>query len=113
MQQKPAQPPIKNESQNGLSNGRGSIAYARTASPHSATSQFYINLVDNPHLDARNGGPGYAVFGHVVRGMDVVDKIAQVPTEIRFGLPNVPQDNVLIVSAKRLEPLPADGSSLP
>ena len=72
--------PIKNEGDNGFRNVRGSVAMARTSKPDSATSQFYINIIDNPHLDAKDGNPGYCVFGQVVRGMDVVDKIAAVQT---------------------------------
>lgn len=78
---KPVGAPIENESKNGLSNKRGTIAMARTMAPHSATAQFYVNLVDNANLDARGGQWGYAVFGRVVEGMDVVDAIAAVPTD--------------------------------
>jgi FKBP-type peptidyl-prolyl cis-trans isomerase len=77
--EKKTHPPIKNESNNGLSNKRGTIAMARTNVPDSATCQFFINTVDNPRLDYR-GAPGYAVFGRVVGGLDVVDKIAAIPT---------------------------------
>ncbi len=80
---KSTRPPIKNESNNGLSNMRGTIAMARTMDPHSATSQFFINLVDNTRLDYANGKYGYTVFGKVIQGMDVVDKIAQIPTGAR------------------------------
>ncbi|WP_208380190.1 peptidylprolyl isomerase [Psychromonas algarum] len=72
--------PIKNESRNGLSNERGTIAMARTGNPHSATRQFFINHKDNLFLDASGGNWGYAVFGKVTKGMDVVDKIANVQT---------------------------------
>ncbi len=75
--------PIPNEAANGLSNSRYTLAMARTSDPHSATAQFYINVVDNPNLDYRSAtseGYGYAVFGKVVKGMDVVDKIKAVPT---------------------------------
>lgn len=78
--EKKTRDPIPNESGNGLSNARGTIAMARTRDPHSATSQFYINLADNSKLDPRPARWGYAVFGKVVSGMDVVDKIASVPT---------------------------------
>ena len=78
--QKATDKPIKNEGSNGLSNSRGTIAMARTNNPDSATSQFFINVVDNPGLDAAPGKPGYAVFGKVVKGMDVVDAIRMVPT---------------------------------
>lgn len=73
-------PSIKNESRNGLSNERGTIAMARTNSPHSASRQFFINHKDNAFLDAKGGNWGYAVFGKVTEGMDVVDSIASVPT---------------------------------
>lgn len=80
-QQKPTHAPIKNEASNGLKNERGSIAMARTSDPNSATAQFFINLVDNKNLDYPSfDGYGYAVFGEVVSGMDVVDKIAALPT---------------------------------
>jgi cyclophilin family peptidyl-prolyl cis-trans isomerase len=74
--------PVKNEADNGLSNSRGTIAMARTGDPHSATAQFFINHTDNPALDHRNKGSGwgYAVFGKVVEGMEVVDRIANVKT---------------------------------
>jgi len=103
MQQKTTQPAIQNESQNGLANRRGTIAYARTADPHSATSQFFINLVDNPYLNYQSGRPGYTVFGKVVRGMDVVDNIAKVPTGSRNGMADVPRQTVLIRAVKRLQ----------
>ncbi|MGH8428432.1 MAG: peptidylprolyl isomerase [Gammaproteobacteria bacterium] len=80
-QEKPTRAPIKDEANNGLPNTRGTIAMARQQAPDTAKSQFYINLVDNASLDyASPTQPGYAVFGHVISGMDVVDKIAQVPT---------------------------------
>ena len=90
---------IPNESGNGLSNERGTIAMARIAAPHSASRQFFINLVDNTRLDPRPGGWGYAVFGRVVEGMDVLDKIAAIPTG--SGGPfqsDVPQAPVIIES---------------
>ncbi len=80
LKQKPTSAPIKNEWQNGLKNSRGTIAMARTAAPDSATSQFFINVADNAMLDKPNGGAAYAVFGKVVAGMDVVDKIKAVKT---------------------------------
>jgi len=101
MQQKPTRPPIQNESHNGLVNQRGSLAWARTAHPDSATSQFFINLVDNPYLNYQTGKPGYAVFGKVVRGMEVVDDIARVSTHSRDGMSDVPQQTVLIRTAKK------------
>mgnify|MGYP001549938007 FL=1 len=81
LRMKPTRAPIANESKNGLSNLRGTLAMARTADPNSATAQFFINVVDNPRLDyAGDASPGYAVFGKVVSGLDVVDKIKAVPT---------------------------------
>lgn len=84
MKQKPTRTPIKNEAGNGLSNKRGTVAMARTAAVDSATSQFFINVVDNTHLDHKSDQPhefGYCVFGEVVEGMDVVDAIRKVPTD--------------------------------
>jgi peptidyl-prolyl cis-trans isomerase A (cyclophilin A) len=83
MQQKPTKPPISLESRNGLSNKRGTVAMARTSDPNSATAQFFINVKDNAFLDQPNArdGEGYAVFGQVIKGMDVVDKIKQVATQ--------------------------------
>ncbi len=96
---KAARPPIRNESQNGLKNLRGTLAMARYADPHSATSQFFINLKDNPHLDASGGGFGYAVFGRVVEGMDVVDKIAKVRTGNKGPFSNIPIQTIIVKSA--------------
>lgn len=90
--------PIVNESTNGLLNERGTIAMARTSLSDSATSEFYFNVKDNPDLDALGGLPGYAVFGRVTEGLDVVDAIAAVPTEDKLGLQNVPVDNVVVES---------------
>ncbi|WP_263322528.1 peptidylprolyl isomerase [Endozoicomonas sp. Mp262] len=87
---------IKNESDNGLSNMRGTIAMARTSDPDSATSQFFINQADNTFLDYKPGKPGYAVFGHVISGMDVVDKIAKVDTGYKKGHSDVPEKAVFI-----------------
>lgn len=91
--------PIRNESGNGLSNVRGTIAMARTNDPNSATNQFFINRVDNPRLD--NAGGGYCVFGKVIAGLDAVDKIATVRTSIRNGMRDVPVDPPVIKSARR------------
>ncbi len=93
--------PIKNESGNGLSNVRGSIAMARTNNPNSATSQFFINVKDNLQLD--NYGGGYAVFGKVVEGMEVVDKIRAVETAGNGGHQDVPKTPVVIQSATVVE----------
>jgi peptidyl-prolyl cis-trans isomerase A (cyclophilin A) len=102
MQQKDPQASIKNEADNGLHNVRGTLAMARTQVRDSATSQFFINHKDNAFLDHGSRDFGYAVFGKVVKGMDVVDKIAQVPTANRGGHQNVPREPVLITAAKRL-----------
>lgn len=102
LQQKQTRAPIKNEADNGLHNVRGTIAMARTQVRDSATSQFFINHKDNDFLDHGSRDFGYAVFGKVVRGMEVVDKIAQVPTGNRGGYQNVPLKPVLILDAKRL-----------
>jgi peptidyl-prolyl cis-trans isomerase B (cyclophilin B) len=91
--------PIKSEADNGLSNKRGSIAMARTQDPHSATSQFYINLVDNHFLDYSSNPPGYTVFGEVVEGMDVIDAMAKVSTTNRRGYQDVPFDDIVIIKA--------------
>ena len=99
MQEKPTRSPIVNESHNNLKNVRGSIAMARTNNPNSATSQFFINLRDNPNLDATSQRPGYAVFGHVSHGMDVIDKMAQQRTGLAFGHHDVPTTVIMIESA--------------
>jgi len=103
MKAKKNRPPIKNEASNGLKNLRGTLAMARTNDIHSATSQFFVNLVDNAFLDHRPGNHGYAVFGRVSEGLDVVDKIAKVKTGRRAGHDDVPVEDVLITSAKRTE----------
>jgi len=103
---KPTHPPIQNEAGNGLKNERGTIAMARTSEIHSATSQFYINLKDNPFLDYTSPTPegyGYAVFGRVISGMEVVDKIATIPTGTQKGMANVPLQPVIILKARRLK----------
>ncbi|MBI3822916.1 MAG: peptidylprolyl isomerase [Planctomycetes bacterium] len=96
---------IKNEADNGLSNERGTLAMARTNDPHSATAQFYINTVANRALDRDKAqdGFGYAVFGRVTEGMEVVDKIESVRTGPRAGHQDVPTDDVLIKSIRRVE----------
>lgn len=99
--QKPTRAPIRNEAKNGLQNSRGTIAMARTSMPHSATAQFFINHADNRNLDYPSfDGWGYAVFGKVKEGMDVVDKIAQVPTGMSGMHENVPRTPVVIQSVK-------------
>ncbi len=99
---KPTHPPIKNESDNGLSNLRGTISMARTSDPHSASSQFFINLRDNTFLDYGRTPQkwGYAVFGKVIKGMDVVDKIASVKTTIKPPYRDVPIEPVIIIKAE-------------
>lgn len=99
LEQAAVRAPIVLESNNGLSNLRGTIAMARTAAADSATSQFYINVVDNTSLDGTGAGTGYAVFGTVVAGMDVVDLIKAVPTTTVGAYTNVPLAPVLINSA--------------
>lgn len=101
MQEKPTRAPIPLESKNGLTNVRGSVAMARTSSPDSATAQFFINIKDNAFLDAANArdGNGYAVFGKVVSGMDVVDRIWAVPTATKGPHQNVPVTPVVIRKA--------------
>ena len=101
MEHKSGHAPIRNEADNGLKNLRGSLAMARTNDLHSATSQFFINLVDNDFLNHRSGNFGYAVFGRVVAGMDVVDKVAKVKTGRRHGHDDVPAEAVVVRSARR------------
>ena len=103
MSQKKNKAPIRNEAGNGLKNKRGTIAMARTNDAHSATSQFFINLVDNGFLDASPGNDGYAVFGRVIEGMDTVDRIAKERTGRNKGHDDVPVTPVVITSAKRVE----------
>jgi peptidyl-prolyl cis-trans isomerase A (cyclophilin A) len=103
MTQKPVRKGIKNEWENGLSNVRGSIAMARLGrQPDSGTAQFFINVADNGFLDEPRDGAGYAVFGKVVEGMDVVDAIVAVPTTSKGPHQNVPVENVVIKKAVRL-----------
>ena len=102
MERKDTRPPIKNEADNGLHNVRGTVAMARTQNVNSATSQFFINHRDNDFLDHGSRDFGYAVFGKVVRGMEVVDQIAQVPTGNRAMMQNVPLTPVKIITAKKL-----------
>ncbi|MCF2134069.1 MULTISPECIES: peptidylprolyl isomerase [Burkholderiaceae] len=100
MKQKPTRAPIPLESRNGLKNTAGSIAMARTSDPNSASAQFFINTVDNPNLDYPNpDGHGYAVFGKVIAGLDVVKKIEATPTTLRGSFSDVPQKPIVIQSA--------------
>jgi cyclophilin family peptidyl-prolyl cis-trans isomerase len=113
LQQKPSRAPVANESGNGLSNRRGTIAAARDRGvSDSATAQFFINLVDNPKFDRSDGDSaytaGYAVFGRVLQGLDVVDRIAALPTSARGPFPAwVPDTPVVIERVQLLDPLPA------
>ena len=106
LQQKNTNPPIRNEAKSEAKNGRGTLSMARTSDINSATSQFFINLVDNGALDHRSENPagfGYCVFGKVIEGMDVVDKIGQVKTTVMNGMGDVPVQPVVIKSAKTRE----------
>lgn len=106
MNQKPTKAPIDNEANNGLKNERGAIAMARTNDPHSATAQFFINTVDNDFLNHTSPTPqgwGYAVFGKVTEGMEVVDKIRSVRTGNRGFHQDVPMEDVVIESAEVIE----------
>lgn len=102
--QKETRPPIKNEARNGLRNLRGSLSMARTNQVDSATSQFFVNLKDNAFLDNSPGNFGYAVFGRVTAGMEVIDKIAKVATGRRKGYDDAPLETVKIESARRVAP---------
>ncbi len=100
MQEKPTDPPIKNEASNGLQNLRGTISMARTSDPDSATSQFFLNLVDNSALDpGAQSGAGYAVFGKIIKGLDVIDKMAQVDVAQSGQYDHVPTTPVTLISA--------------
>lgn len=106
MMEKQTNAPIKNEADNGLSNERGTIAMARTMEPHSASAQFFINVKDNAFLDHRNPTPdgwGYAVFGRVVDGMDVVDRIKEVETGNACYHQDVPVEDVVLEKAEIVE----------
>ncbi len=105
MKQKPAQPTIQNEANKGQANIRGTLAMARTSDPHSASTQFFINVTDNDFLNFKSetaNGWGYCVFGKVIEGMDVVDQIKKVPTTMRSGHENVPVESVVIEKVKIL-----------
>jgi peptidyl-prolyl cis-trans isomerase A (cyclophilin A) len=103
MRRKPTEAPIPNEADNGLKNLRGTLSMARTSDPHSATSQFFVNLKDNAFLDPGANGPGYAVFGRVTDGMDVVDRIAAVATGPVMGMSDVPLEPVAVERARRAD----------
>jgi peptidyl-prolyl cis-trans isomerase B (cyclophilin B) len=110
-EKKEKHPPIRNESANGLSNTRGTLAMARTSDPDSASAQFFINVKTNDFLDRAKARDkvGYAVFGKVSEGMDVVDKIRFVATTKKGDHDDVPIEDVIIKSVRRLEP-PAEGN---
>ncbi|MGH8231067.1 MAG: peptidylprolyl isomerase [Steroidobacteraceae bacterium] len=101
--QKQTHPPVRNESANGVRNQRGTLSMARTDDIHSATSQFFVNLADNEFLDHRPGQYGYAVFGRVTDGMDVIDRIAKIGTGRRKGHSDAPLEDILIKSARRVQ----------
>ena len=103
LEQKETRAPIQNEAKNGLRNLRGTLSMARTNDIHSATSQFFVNLVDNAFLDNAPGNYGYAVFGRVTAGMDTVDQIAKVKTGRSRGHSDVPVEDVVVISARRLD----------
>ncbi len=105
MDHKKSYPPIVNEARNGISNSRGTVAMARTQVVDSATSEFFINLVDNDYLDHQNDsatGFGYCVFGKVIEGMNVVDKIAEEPTDTFEYFQDVPVHDIEIISAREV-----------
>jgi peptidyl-prolyl cis-trans isomerase A (cyclophilin A) len=101
MTQKKNKAPIRNEATNGVKNTRGSLSMARTSDINSATSQFFVNLKDNDFLDNSKRDYGYAVFGKVVSGMDVIDKIAAVDTTTKRGFQDVPAEAVVMTSVTR------------
>jgi peptidyl-prolyl cis-trans isomerase B (cyclophilin B) len=110
MRKKPNREPIRNEADNGLKNIAGTIAMARTGDPHSATAQFFINVKDNPFLDHRAKTPrgwGYCVFGRVIKGMDVVHAIENVPTGRQAGRADVPIEPVVIQHMTLVKPVKA------
>lgn len=114
MVRKPVREPVENEADNGLRNDRGTVALARTSDPHSATAQFYINLVDNESLNHRAETPsgwGYAVFGRVVEGMNVVDRIARTPTQTRGRMRDVPALPIVIERASIRVPVGEEEAS--
>jgi cyclophilin family peptidyl-prolyl cis-trans isomerase len=100
--QKKTRDPIRNEADNGQLNLRGTLSMARTNAPHSATSQFFVNLTDNDFLDYRPGNHGYAVFGRVTAGMETIDQIAALATGRRQGYTDAPLEDVVILSARRV-----------
>ena len=93
---------VKNESANGLRNLPGTVAMARLSDPDSADSQFFLNVAENPHLDATPGNPGYTVFGQIVGGAEVVEQIELVNTHLKAGMAAVPEEPVVIISIQRI-----------
>ena len=102
-EEKPTAAPVVNESGNGLSNRRGTLALARTGDPHSGTSQFYINMADNVQLDPQPGRWGYAVFGRVIQGMDIAQKISETPTGVSGPFEDAPIKQVMIEKMEIVE----------
>ena len=101
--ERPTRATVKNESVGGLGNARGTIAMARKPDPDSASAQFYFNLKDNASLDAKGDQPGYTVFGHIVQGEDVLDRIGAAPTANKGGaFAQAPREPILIIKAKRI-----------
>jgi len=113
LEEKPLRAPIRNEARNRLRNSRGTVAMARKEDPGSATAQFFINLRDNHNLDFGIAGAGYAVFGRVIDGMDVVDLIARTPTTRRSGHENVPTRPVIIRRAYEVKEPKAPETAAP
>jgi peptidyl-prolyl cis-trans isomerase A (cyclophilin A) len=113
LKEKPTRPAIRNEARNGLRNSRGTIAMARLNDPNSATSQFFINVKDNHRLDFGIGGAGYAVFGAVIDGMDVVDRIVGVPTTTKGEYQNVPVTPIVIKTIRETKPAAAPKPAAP
>jgi cyclophilin family peptidyl-prolyl cis-trans isomerase len=103
LSQKRTKPAIKNEADNGLKNGRGTLSMARTNDINSATSQFFVNLKDNAFLDHTRGNFGYAVFARVTEGLEVIDKIAAVETGRKRGMDDVPLEPVIMTSVRRVD----------
>ena len=104
LERKPTRPPVENEADNGLKNTRGTVAMARTSDPHSATAQFFVNVVDNKFLDHTakdERGWGYAVFGKVIEGMDVVDKLKDVKTGANGPFAKDAPDDLVIIKTTR------------
>jgi cyclophilin family peptidyl-prolyl cis-trans isomerase len=102
-EEKPTVAPVVNESGNGLSNRRGTLALARTGNPHSGTSQFYINMADNMALDPQPGRWGYAVFGRVIEGMEIAQKISETPTGVSGAFEDAPIKQVVIEKMEIVE----------